>query len=761
MSAPPRTATMASKRTQPEGMQKEAHVLSQLAGVPSMSRAWIREDATDSIMHFTALYSQRNIAANAQRKYTVSYTAVATGGGLTIVPGHPVELKDVLLYAPSPSGQMVLVVRAGKDATSTVLELWESSRVIAELQIPAKLHGSVFADGWFSNGAAWDPSESRIAYVAEVPADTETPEWVSLATSKPSQDTKEDGKHEKSPKAAPKTWRGVGEFEDDWGELYTGKRAPGIFILDLKTFIVQPMAGTPENSSVGQPIWSPTGDELVYVAWPHEPVNSPGLSGRLGIVYCVNRACALYSMSLPHELSPTSGNPEEAASRCLTPTLSSALSPRFTLDKERILFLSHSAAASSGAHNATAALCSLPWPCSSGDSATEVVAVTRQPQEEHCFPGLYATALPDQLFQTSELALLTSQWRNTAQVVAVDIERGTADKWASSAGAQDSTSRGSCAVLSSYNGWTITTHSAPDVVPYTTVSHTSMASQETIPESKCSPQKLLDTLSWRTLKLKAGGSDAGGVAHFDATVVLGRPKEAAPGILFLHGGPHSAYAASYVHSVAFLASLGYNVVIPNYRGSTGYGEDGIQSLPGNIGTNDVADCMTALDAAITEGLVDKARVAVIGGSHGGFLTGNLVGQHPDRFRCGVLRNPVMDISLMISVSDIPDWCFVEATGSKEGMTVQPTPDQLARFHEVSPIAHVDKVQAPLLFMLGAKDRRVPLVDPQQYARALKARKDAPEVKIWVFSEDTHSLDKPQTDFEQWMNVAWWLRRHMQ
>lgn len=64
------------------------------------------------------------------------------------------------------------------------------------------------------------------------------------------------------------------------------------------------------------------------------------------------------------------------------------------------------------------------------------------------------------------------------------------------------------------------------------------------------------------------------------------------------------------------------------------------------------------------GLVDKDSVAVIGGSHGGFLTGNLVGQHPDRFRCGVLRNPVMDISLMVNVSDIPDWCFVEATGSK-------------------------------------------------------------------------------------------------
>lgn len=67
------------------------------------------------------------------------------------------------------------------------------------------------------------------------------------------------------------------------------------------------------------------------------------------------------------------------------------------------------------------------------------------------------------------------------------------------------------------------------------------------------------------LQLKAGGAPSGACEDFDATVVLGRPEEAAPGILFLHGGPHSAYAASYVHSLAFLASLGYNIVIPNYR----------------------------------------------------------------------------------------------------------------------------------------------------------------------------------------------------
>ncbi len=64
------------------------------------------------------------------------------------------------------------------------------------------------------------------------------------------------------------------------------------------------------------------------------------------------------------------------------------------------------------------------------------------------------------------------------------------------------------------------------------------------------------------------------------------------------------------------------------------------------------------------GMVDKDKVGVMGGSHGGFLTGNLVGQYPSSFKCGVLRKPVMDLGLMIHCSDIPDWCYIEAFGSK-------------------------------------------------------------------------------------------------
>lgn len=94
----------------------------------------------------------------------------------------------------------------------------------------------------------------------------------------------------------------------------------------------------------------------------------------------------------------------------------------------------------------------------------------------------------------------------------------------------------------------------------------------------------------------------------------------------------------------------------NYRGSIGAGEDSVNSLLGKVGQADVSDCMAALRAALEKfPWIDPDRVALVGGSHGGFLVAHLSGQHPDAFKAVVARNPVIDLASMSTISDIPDW----------------------------------------------------------------------------------------------------------
>ena len=273
--------------------------------------------------------------------------------------------------------------------------------------------------------------------------------------------------------------------------------------------------------------------------------------------------------------------------------------------------------------------------------------------------------------------------------------------------------------------------------------------------------------------MEAGASGNGGAETFECILALPQKTAVAAGaaatlpavILYPHGGPHSSSWTGFSPEIAMLCHVGFAVAQVNYRGSLGFGQDALESLPGNCGTQDVSDCMQALNAVLATGLVDASRVFVMGGSHGGFLTTHLISQYPDRFLAAAVRNPVVNVGANYMTCDIPDWCHSEVgTGVSIGGTVSgsgvmlavpaPRKDHLEQMWTASPVSMIERVQTPLLLMLGTKDKRVPMGQSMQYYYALRAR--GVDVKLNIY-EMNHSLsDHVAGQANVWVSVALWF-----
>jgi dipeptidyl aminopeptidase/acylaminoacyl peptidase len=121
-----------------------------------------------------------------------------------------------------------------------------------------------------------------------------------------------------------------------------------------------------------------------------------------------------------------------------------------------------------------------------------------------------------------------------------------------------------------------------------------------------------------------------------------------PWVLRPHGGPHAACMDLFNVEISLLLASGVAVILPNYRGSLGYGAAFAQALIGHVGEMDVTDCAALTRAALQQfsAELDPDRGAVYGGSHGGFLTAWLLGSaaHSELYACGVLWNPVVDLA---------------------------------------------------------------------------------------------------------------------
>ncbi len=240
------------------------------------------------------------------------------------------------------------------------------------------------------------------------------------------------------------------------------------------------------------------------------------------------------------------------------------------------------------------------------------------------------------------------------------------------------------------------------------------------------------------------------------TMPAGQTKGPLPAVVLVHGGPYVRGSSwEWEADAQFLASRGYVVIQPEYRGSTGFGAAHFKAGWKEWGRAMQDDLADAAQWAVQQGWADPQRIAIAGASYGGYATLMGMVRHPDIFRCGVAWAGVTDIGLMFTSA--------QSDASREALqysmrTLIGDPDtEAARLREVSPIAQAARLTRPLLIAHGAEDRRVPL---EHFDKLRSALRHNSQVEYVVYPEEGHGwrLEKDRLDF--WTRVEKFLAANL-
>lgn len=230
-----------------------------------------------------------------------------------------------------------------------------------------------------------------------------------------------------------------------------------------------------------------------------------------------------------------------------------------------------------------------------------------------------------------------------------------------------------------------------------------------------------------------------------------------PLVVWVHGGPWVRGAAwAFQPEVQFLASRGYAVLQPEFRGSTGFGQKLFRAGWKQWGRAMQDDLADAARWAAAQGIADPGRVAIMGASYGGYATLMGLIKDPDLFRCGVSWVGVTDIALQhrLGWENLPRE-FRQLTMAD--LVGDPDTDAAA-WAEVSPLQQAARLKRPLLLAHGGVDRVVRIEHSQRLLRALRAHNQDVE---WVeYPLEGHGWWLPQTQIDFWGRVERFLARHL-
>jgi len=221
-----------------------------------------------------------------------------------------------------------------------------------------------------------------------------------------------------------------------------------------------------------------------------------------------------------------------------------------------------------------------------------------------------------------------------------------------------------------------------------------------------------------------------------------------PAIVYIHGGPASQSMDGFNRFVQYMNNQGYLVIAPNYRGGTGYGREFQEGNRHDAGGEELNDVLGAADFIQRTGFVDPAKLIVMGGSYGGYLTMMAVTRHPERWAAGV---PIVPFVNWFTEFENEDPQLQESDRLFMG---DPVKDK-ALWQDRSPINFIDKVKAPLLILAGAHDPRCPQTEAQQVADAIKKQGGTAILKI--YENEGHGFARVENQIDSNQRIADFLR----
>jgi dipeptidyl aminopeptidase/acylaminoacyl peptidase len=237
------------------------------------------------------------------------------------------------------------------------------------------------------------------------------------------------------------------------------------------------------------------------------------------------------------------------------------------------------------------------------------------------------------------------------------------------------------------------------------------------------------------------------------------PDQLYPAVLNIHGGPFTQYGDKFFDEFQVEAGAGYVVLYANPRGSSGYAEDWGRAIRGPVeggpgwGSVDYDDLMAVTDEAIKRfAFIDPERIAVMGGSYGGYMTSWIIG-HTDRFRCAISERAVNE---MVSEDGSSD--FAGFFRGYVGANPWEAPEAYRR---ISPLTYAEQITTPTLILHSEDDLRCPINQGEQLFTVLRALRR--EVEFVRFPGESHELTRsgsPTHRVQRFELVLDWLDRYL-